>query len=158
MAAMDSIALSSHSSSRQSAPDLRTTLFNCLLVMAALGLAVVLWHVSSSPRQVITANRLLSDGASAGQGRPLVGDLVRWHGSDGVERLLVANGPRDAIVAYAADTGEPLAMTVAGRFEHISGLTLRGDRLHVTDLSGRREQVLLLPGLQLRESSSAAHE
>ncbi len=114
----------------------------------ALGLAVVLWHLASSPGQVDAADRHPVAGTWHGRDAPAIGDLVRWCGRDGVERLLVSNGRRDAVVVYAADTGEPLARTASGRFEDISGLVLRGDRLFVTDLGRRRVQALSLPGLR----------
>ncbi len=112
-----------------------------------LGLAVVLWHLASSPGQLGAAGRHSFARTWHGRDSTAIGDLVRWRGSDGVERLLVANGQRDAIVVYAAATGEPLAMTVGGRFEDISGLALRGNRLFVIDLGRRRVQALSLPDL-----------
>lgn len=154
MATMDSVALSPRSSSRKPASSLRNVWFNCLLAMAALGLAVALWHLSSSPRQVAAANRPLFE--AAGDGHPgRIGDLVRWRGQDGVDRLLVANNRHDAVVAYAADSGEPLMVTPAGQFEGIAHLALHDNLLWVTDQGGRRVQVLALPGLQPYAPSSA---
>lgn len=149
MAVMESVDLSRHPTSQQPAPDLPGALFSGVLVVVALGLAVALWHLSSSPRQAVS-DRHFHAGAHLGQGP--IGPLVRWRGHDGAERLLVTNARRDAVVAYDANTGKPLASTDAGHFSDISRLELHGDVLLVIDrspASARRVQVLRLPGLRL---------
>lgn len=143
---MDSMALLQQTSRRRPAPRPRVVAPGWPLVAAACGLAALLWQFpSTSPRDATgyvapATSRHAAD----------IGDLVRWRGADGVERLLVANGERNAVVAYDATTGQPLATSAPGRFTGISGLAVDADRLFVSERGKRRVQVLSLPGLRLQ--------
>jgi len=70
MVAMESVDLSRHPCKRQRNPDFRDTWFRCALVVVALGLAVALWHLSSSPRQA-AGNRHFHDAPAPASGMDL---------------------------------------------------------------------------------------
>lgn len=142
---MVSMALQHQTSRRRPARGPRIVAPGWLVAAMACALAVLLWslpfpapHDASTGHTVPAASRHAVD----------IGDLARWRGADGVERLLVANDERNAVVAYDATTGQPLATTASGRFADIGGLAVDADRLFVSEHGKRRVQVLSLPDLR----------
>jgi hypothetical protein len=141
---MDSLALLHQASRRRPARRPRIVAPGWLVAAMACALAVLLWSLPSpAPQDAPTGHTAPAASRYAAD----IGDLVRWHGADGVERLLVANGERNAVVVYDATTGQPLATTAPGRFTGISGLSVDANRLFVSERGKRRIQVLSLPDL-----------
>lgn len=78
-----------------------------------------------------------------------IGDLLRWHGRDGRERLLVPAAGGHRLVVYDARSGRPLRHLDKGQtpFDGISALA-RSDRLvFVAERDAHRVQILALPAL-----------
>lgn len=145
MARMDSIALQRRPSRQPFAPP-PAPLRHGIAAVLAIVLMVVAWQgLSPLPHQGVGVHRAGSAVLSAKSA--VIGDLVRWCVAGGGERLLVANGERDAVIAYDAQTGRPLATTTAGRFAGISGLAIDDSRLYVSEQAAGRVQVLSLPDL-----------
>ncbi len=141
---MDSLALLYPTSRRRPARRPWIVAPGWLVAAMACALAVLMWSLPSPAPQDAPADHTAQ---AASRHAADIGDLARWHGADGVERLLVANGERNAVVVYDATTGQPLATTAPGRFTDISGLSVDADRLFVSERGKRRIQVLSLPDL-----------